>query len=110
MNPELDAILSADEESRAQLEQAQATAKRRLTAARTDRERRRQERLATAMRELEQEERHILEQADHEVAERQRRRAVYLETRRLATAKASSQGVDTYVRIVRDGPPPGAKR
>jgi len=110
MNPELDAILSVDEESRAQLEQAQKTAQVRLAAARDDRERRRQEKLAAAMRELEEEERRIIEQADQEVADRQRRRAGYLETRRLAAARRFAQAVDAYVRIVRDGPPSGAKR
>lgn len=109
MDPELDSILSADEESRARLEQAETAARLRLEAARADRERRRQERHAAALGALEDEVARVLDQANQEVAERRRRRTLYLDTRRMAAEKAFSRAVDTYVRIVREGPT-GAKR
>lgn len=104
MDPDLDAILSADEECRARLHQAEALARQRLEAAQAAREQRRQERHQAAVHSLEQEVERILAQADREIAERRRQRQLYLETRRMAAEKAFARAVDTYVRIVREGP------
>lgn len=109
MHPELEAILSADEESRARLQQAQTAARLRLEAAGAERERRRRERHDAALRTLEEEVKSIIEQADRAIAERRRRRLLYLETRRLAAEKSFARAVEAYIRIVRQGPA-GAKR
>jgi hypothetical protein len=109
MDPELDAILSADEESRARLQQAETAARLRLEAARVERDQRRRERYAAALHSLEDAVTSILEQADREIAERRHRRLLYMETRRLAAEKAFARAVETYVRIVREGAA-GAKR
>jgi len=109
MDPELDAILSADEECRARLHQAEEAARLRLEAARAERAQRRRVRHEAAMRQLDEEVASILAQADRDIAERRRQRLLYLETRRLAAEKAFAGAVETYVRIVREGPP-GVKR
>lgn len=103
MNPDLDSILSADEEARARLEASTAAAHARLEAARSERERRREERRAAYARAVDEEVQHILAEADRAVEERQRRRAAYLAERRAAADGLLTRAVECYVGVVRTG-------
>ncbi len=103
MNPDLDAILSADEEARARIEAAERTARARLEAARNDRERRREERRAGAARAVDDEVRRILDEADRLVVERRQRRATYLAERQAAAEGLLTRAAERYVEIVRTG-------
>lgn len=104
MNPDLEAIVAADEEARARVEAAQNASEMLVNAARADRERRRQERYDELRTTLEEEERRIREAADQAVAERQAKRARYRETTRQAAETALPRAAELYARLVADGP------
>jgi hypothetical protein len=104
MNPNLDAIVSADGEARAHVEAARAAGDARTKEAADERERRRQARYDALCRAADEEERAIEESADRAVADRQSIRARYREARRRAAEGALLRAADEYARIIADGP------
>jgi hypothetical protein len=110
MSPELEAILSADEEGRARLASVEAAAQASIRAAVEARERQRQERYEALRQATDDEERRILEAADRAVADRRAIRARYRETRRRAAEGALARAAEVYAAIVTDGPPEIPKR
>jgi vacuolar-type H+-ATPase subunit H len=104
MNPDLEAIVEADEEARARVDAAQATAQARVQAAAEARERHRQERYEALRKATDDEERQIQEAAERAVADRQAIRSRYRETRLLAAEGALAQAADLYAQILLDGP------
>jgi vacuolar-type H+-ATPase subunit H len=104
MNPDLEAIVAADEEARARVEAAEATAQASVQAATDARERHRQERHEALQKATDEEERQIREAADRAVADRQAIRSRYRETRRLAAEGALAQAADLYAQVVMNGP------
>ena len=104
MNPDLEAIVGADEEARARVEAAETTSQARVRAATEARERERQERYETLRKATDDEERRIQEAADRAVAERQANRSRYRETRRRAAEGALAQAARVYAQIVVNGP------
>lgn len=105
MNPDLELLLSADEEARARVEAARRSAEARLASAREGADRRRQETARTREAALEHEVQAIGEDADRQVEARRRRRERYVSGLSEAAAKALPAAVEAWVRIVRDGPP-----
>ena len=104
MNPDLEAIVAADEDARARVEAAQVTAQARVQAAAEARERERQERFDALRKATDDEERRIQEAADRAVADRQATRSRYRETRRLAAEGAIAHAAEVFAQIVVNGP------
>ena len=104
MSPDLEAIVGADEEARARVEAAQATAKARVQAAAEARERLRQERYEALRKATDDEERQIQDAAERAVADRREIRSRYRETRRLAAEGALAHAAEVYAQIVMNGP------
>jgi hypothetical protein len=104
MHPDLESILSADEEARARVAAAERAARERLdgvraeTTARLDRRRRELEDA------LEREIAAILTEADREAAEIGRRRAAYVESHAASADALLDRAAETYAAILRSGP------
>ena len=103
MDPNLEAIVAADEECRARVEAAAADGRSRVDAARQASAERRQARLEALHAALEAEERAIRSDADRARAERQTLRATYLETKQQAAEGVLAEAAELFARIVRDG-------
>ena len=105
MIPELDALLSADEEGRARIEAARAAARHRLETLTAELESERQERTRALERSLEGEIASIQIEANREAARRRERRAAYGEENRRRAERLLPLAAETFVAILRDGPP-----
>jgi hypothetical protein len=104
MTPDLEAIVSADEEGRARLAAAEEAARASIRAATDDRERQRQARYEALRQATDDEERRIREEADRAVAERQAIRARFRETRRQMADAALTRAAEIFAAIVANGP------
>jgi hypothetical protein len=104
MNPDLEAILVADEEARARVEAARRSAHARTAAALEEVERSKQERARARQAEVEEMLRRIGEETERQAAERRRRREEYLAGVRLAAQERLASAADAWERLVRDGP------
>jgi hypothetical protein len=100
MNPDLEAIVAADEEARARIDAARSTSQSQVEATAVEREQRRRERYASLVRDADDDERQIREATDRAVADRQAARARYSETRRPAAEAALIEAADLYARII----------
>jgi hypothetical protein len=104
MNPDLEAIVAADEEARARVEAAEVAAQASVQAAADARERDKQERFDALRTATDDEERRIQEAADRAVADRQANRSWYRETRRRAAEGALAHAAEVFAVIVVKGP------
>jgi hypothetical protein len=110
VNPDLEALVAADEEARARVEAARAALQARVQEAENERIRRRQERYETFRKAAEAEEHRIKEEADRAVSDRQLARTRYLGARRRAAEGALANAADVYARIIREGAAPRATK
>ena len=106
MDDNLEAIVSADEEARARVDAARRAANTRIQAVRDERGHRRREREQALRSAVDNEERRIDEETGRAVAERQARRARYLEARRQVAEGVLAHAAEVYAHIIRDGPVP----
>ncbi len=107
MIPELEALLSADEEGRARIEATRRAAGERLETLRDALKRGRQEKARTLEQSLEGEIASVRAEAEREVERRRDRRASYREENLRRAESLLPRAVETFVAILRDGPPPG---
>jgi hypothetical protein len=103
MHPDLEAIVSADEEARARVEAADRDAKSRVDAVRAEVSAAREARRQALDDALAREVAAIVTEAEREAAAIGDRRAAYGDGGSDAT-QLIDRAVDLYVRIVRDGP------
>jgi hypothetical protein len=104
MNPDLEAIVSADEEARARVEATRAGSQARVQAAMAELVRRREKRYEALRKAADEEERLIQEAADRAAADRQATRARYRETRHRVAEGALARAAEVYARIIAHGP------
>ena len=104
MNPDLEMLLSADEEARARVETARRSAEARLSGAREEAERRRQDKALAREAALDRQVQSIAEDTSRRVEERRLRRRQYVAGLAETAATRLPAAVDAWVRIVRDGP------
>ena len=105
MNPDLEIVLSADEEAVARVDAARRSSEERLTNARDEADRRRQDKARARQAELDRELASIAEDTARRVQQRQLRRRKFVSGLSEAAARLLPSAVDAWVRIVRDGPP-----
>jgi hypothetical protein len=105
VNPDLETLLSADEEARARVEAGPRGGAGRPGAAPPEEEGRRKDRARARQAALEREVRAIAEDAARRVEARRARRAEYVSTLTESAAGLLPAAVEAWVRIVRDGPP-----
>jgi hypothetical protein len=110
MDDNLEAIVLADEQARARVDAARSAASAGIQAARDERARRQREREQALRSAVDEEERRIDEETARAVAERQARRARYLEARRQVAEGVLAHAAEVYAYIVRDGPVPRRAR
>jgi hypothetical protein len=104
-NPDLDALLAADEEARARVAAAEREAEAIVQAARAEHERRRVERSRAEQRQLDDEVRAIQEQAQAEADARRRRREAWRRDRRELLEQRLDEAAREWARIVIEGVP-----
>jgi hypothetical protein len=104
MNPELERLISADEEARVRLEAARSAARARIEAYRSELEGAREARRRLLEEALEQDIRAIREAGQRDYTDRERRRAAYREERRKQAERLLPQAIAAYLAVVRDGP------
>jgi len=100
MHPDLELIVSADEEARARVALAEQRHERGVTAARADRDAAIDARRRDASEALERDLRAIREEGGGRVAELQRQQAQYLLTLAEAGERKFGEAVELYLRIV----------
>jgi hypothetical protein len=101
MDADLETLLAADEDARARVEAARASAAARMASARTD-ERQRRERGAEAAREsLARELARIDSDRETAIASRLRARRAYSDTRRTAASIALAEAADAFAAFIR---------
>ena len=103
MDPNLEAIVAADEECRARVDAAELACRSRIDAARRDAAERGGARLRALQAAVEAEERAIGREADRAIAERRALRATYLEAKRQAAEGVLIEAAQFFERIVLDG-------
>ena len=106
MNPDLEMLLSADEEARARVEGARRSAQALVERACEDADRRKSERAREREAARDREVQSIAEDTSRRVEERRRRRRTYVARLSEASAERLPAAVDAWVRIVRDGSAP----
>lgn len=106
MNPDLEMLLSADEEARARVETARRSAHELVDRAREEADRLKRKRARERDAALDREVLSIAEDTSRRVEERRRRRRQYVAGLSESSAERQPAAVDAWVRIVRDGPAP----
>lgn len=104
MDPALERIVSEDEAARAAVEVASATTRARLQATQADLAHARAERLCHLTQQVDEAVAQIVADTDREIARRVSQRDAYARARAAQGNAIVESAVDTYLRIVRDGP------
>jgi hypothetical protein len=101
MDPDLEALLAADEDACARVEAARASAAARIAAARADERQRREQQAAAAREALARELERIESETGAAIEGRRRARRAYSDTRRAAASLALVEAADVFAAAIR---------
>jgi hypothetical protein len=109
MDPDLEALIAADEDARARVEAAREAARARVAEAREDLQRRLEAQRVTRQRATDTAVAAIEEETSRSIADRRTARASYAEMRRLDADTRLAQAADLYAQIIKTGRAPGSE-
>ena len=101
MDADLDALLAADEDARARVEAARASAAARIAAATTEERQRREQHEEAARQALARELQRIESETNRAIDDRRGARRAYSDTRRAAAAPAIAEAADAFAALIR---------